>query len=134
MEQSLRTVRVDLLKVVVKSFSPIDNMVVLEIFYDDGKSRKITRTTKLGDANVLALQLIDNLIISEKNEELEFDGEILKDVDVVIENEQKARLLLIDFFRTLHSKAQQIRNNKNSAGYMDMIRNLQRTEMVMYDQ
>ena len=134
MEQSLRTVRVDLLKVVVKSFSPIDNMVVLEIFYDDGKSRKITRTTKLGDANVLALQLIDNLIISEKNEELEFDGEILKDVDVVIENEQKARLLLIDFFRTLHSKAQQIRNNKNSVGYMDMIRNLQRTELIMYDQ
>ena len=133
MEQSLRTVRVDLLKVVVKSFSPIDNMAVLEIFYDDGKSRQITRTTKLGDANVLALQLIDNLIISEKNEELEFDGEILKDVDVVIENEQKAKLLLIDFFRTLHSKAQQIRNNKNSAGYLDLIRNLQRTELTLYD-
>ena len=30
MEQSFKTVHVDLLKVVVKSFSPIDNMAVLE--------------------------------------------------------------------------------------------------------
>jgi len=133
MEQSLKTVRVDLLKVIVKSFSPMDNMVVLEIFYNDGKSRQITRTTKLGDANVLSLQLMDELIISKKNDEIEFDGESIRDVEVVIENQQKTRLMLIDFFRTLQSKAQRIRHNKSSAGYLDLIRNLQRTELVIYD-
>jgi hypothetical protein len=133
MEQSLRNIRLDLLKVIVKSFSPIDNMVVLDIFYNDGRSRQITRTTKLGDANVLALQLMDELVISEKNEESEFDGENLRDVEVVIENEQKTRIALVDFFRTLHSRAQQVRNNKSSAGHLDLIRSLQRTEMVFYD-
>ncbi|MBS3132588.1 hypothetical protein J4470_00465 [Candidatus Woesearchaeota archaeon] len=133
MEQSLKTIRLNLLKVVVKSFSPIDNRAVLEIFYEDGKSRQITRATRLGDANMLALQLIDELVLSEKNDGLEFDGENLRGVDVVIENEQKIKLMLVDFFRTLHSKAQKIRNNKSASGYLDLIRGLQRTELVFYD-
>ncbi|MAG15705.1 hypothetical protein CMO88_01445 [Candidatus Woesearchaeota archaeon] len=134
MEQSLKTAHVSLLKVIVKSFSPMDNMAVLGIFYESNKSKQITRTTKLGDANVLALQLMNELIISEKNNVLEFDGESLIDVEVVVENEQKTRAMLIDFFRTLHSKAQKIKNNKSSSGYLDLIRNLQRTELRLYDQ
>ncbi len=131
--QSVKIVRVNLLKVVVKSFSPIDNMAVLEIFFDSGKRKSITRTTRLGDANVLSIQLMDELALSEKNEGAEFDGESLRDIDVIIENEQKARLKLVDFFRTLHSKAQQVRNSKNSEGYLDLIRNIQRTELIIYE-
>ncbi len=131
--QSLRTVRVSLLKVAVRRFSPIDNTVLLEIFFDAGKIKSITRTTRLGDANMLAMQLIDDLMLSERSEEAEFDGESLRGVDVVLENEQKARLKLIDFFRTLHSRAQQVRNSKSSDGYLDLIRNIQRTELMIYE-
>ena len=133
MEQSLGRVRVNLLKVAVSSFSPMDNMVVLEIFYESGKSKQIIRATKLGDANVLAMQLMEELVINEKNDRLEFDGENVRDADVVLENEAKTRSMLVDFFRTLHSKAQQVRNNKSAEGYLDIIRSVQRTQLVLYD-
>lgn len=132
--QSLKTVYVRLLKVAVRKFSPIENKALLEIFFDDGKIKSITRATRLGDAKVLSMQLINELALNEKNEEMEFDGESLRDVDVIIENEQKAMLKLVDFFRTLHSRAQQVRNSKNSEGYLDMIRNIQRMELMIYGQ
>ena len=131
--QSVKTIHVNLLKVAVKSFSPADKLVVIEIYVDDGKIRRITRTAKLGDANMLAMQLIEELILSEKDQKLEFDGESLRDVEVIVQNEQKARIMLVDFFRTLHSKAQQIKNSKNSAGYMELIKHLQRTELTLYE-
>ncbi len=129
--QSVRTVRVKLLKVAVRRFSPIEKTATLEIFFDAGKIKSITRTARLGDANILAMQLIDNLVLSERGEEAEFDGESLRGADVVLENEQTARLKLIDFFRTLHSKAQQVRNSKSADGYLDMIRSIQRTELII---
>lgn len=131
--QSLKTIRVTLLKVAVRSFSPADNMAVLEIFFDAGKRKSITRTTRLGDANILAIQLMEELALSERNEETDFDGESVKEADIIIENEQKARMKLVDFFRTLHSKAQQVRNSKSADGYLEMIRNIQRTELVIYE-
>src|SRR3989338_9120425 len=121
--ETVRTVKVNLLKVVVQSFTPNDNRAVLGIFFEDGKSKEMRRSTRLGDANLLAVQLMEELLLKEKNDCAEFDGESLLDVDVVLENEQKARLHLVDFFRTLHSKAQQIRNTTSSSGYLDLIRN-----------
>ena len=130
--QSLRTIRISLLKVVVKSFSPNDNRAVLDIYFEDGKSKQMTRSTRLGDANLLTTQLLQELVLKEKNDCAEFDGESMKDVDVLLDNEQKARLMLIDFFRTLHSKAQQIKNASSSVGYIDRIRALQMTELTLY--
>ena len=132
-EQILKTVKVNLLKVIVKSYSPNENRAVLEIFFDDGKQSRMTRSTILGDANLLALQLMEELILKEKNYSADFDGESLRDVDVVIEDEQRTRLLLVDFFRTLHSKANHIRNSSSAAGYLDLIRNLQMSELKLYD-
>ncbi len=129
--QSVKTVHVKLLKVAVRRFSPIYNTAALEIFFDTGKIKSITRTTRLGDANMLTMQLIDDLVLSERSGEAEFDGESLRGVDVVFENEQAARLKLVDFFRTLHSKAQQVRNSKSADGYLDMIRSIQRTELMI---
>ncbi len=131
--EAVRTVKVSLLKVVVSSFTPNDNRAVLDIFFEDGKSKQMRRSTKLGDANLLSMQLIEELVIKEKNDFAEFDGETLREVEIMIENEQKVRLLLMDFFRTLHSKAQQIRNSMSSSGYLDMLRNFQRTELTLYD-
>ncbi len=131
--QSVRTVHVNMLKVAVRRFSPIDNTVLLEIFFDAGKIKSITRTTRLGDANLLSMKLIDDLIRSEMSEEAEFDGESLRGVDIVLENEQAARPKLIDFFRTLHSKAQKVRNSKSADGYIDLIRSIQGTELVLYE-
>ncbi|MBI2664090.1 hypothetical protein HYX10_01970 [Candidatus Woesearchaeota archaeon] len=133
MEQSLRTVQVSLLKVVVKTYTPMENLAVFEIFYNSGRSKQITRTTKLGEANVLADQLVDDLLITEKNSRAEFDGETLTGVDVILESEQKTKLMLVDFFRTLQSKALQIKHNKTSAGYLDMIKAVQRMEITLYD-
>lgn len=131
--ETVRTIKVNLLKVVVQAFTPNDNRAVLGIFFEDGKSKEMRRSTKLGDANLLAVQLMEELVLKEKNDCAEFDGESLLDVDVLIENEQMTRLLLVDFFRTLHSKAQQIRNSSSASGYLDMIRNLQMTELTLFD-
>ncbi len=131
--QSVKTVHVNLLKVAVRRFSPIDNTAVMEIFFETSRIKSITRTTRLGDANILAMQLIDGLVLSERSEEAEFDGESLRGVDVVLENEQTAKLKLVDFFRTLHSKAQQVRNSKSADGHLDRIRSIQRTELLIYE-
>lgn len=131
--QALKTVRVSLMKVVVKSYFPNENRVVLEIFFEDRKRRQMTRSTILGDANLLALQLMEELILKTKNDSADFDGEALKDVDVIIEDEKRTQLLLVDFFRTLHSKARHIRNSASSVGYLNLIKNLQMTELVLHD-
>ena len=127
---SLRTVKVSILKVCVKSFSPAENTVVLEILYEGSASRKITRITRLGNAAILATKLIEEVAMHAGDDAAEFDGEMLYEANAVLHDEMTIKGKLVDFFRTLYAKSQQIRNAKNSYGYLDLIRSIQRVEMI----
>jgi hypothetical protein len=126
--QSIRAVTVKLQKIGIASFSPTDRMLSLHITLHDGRQKHVTRSTPLKEPGLLALQLIEELVIMEKNQNLDFDGESLTgEVDVMIENRQMTEALLLDFFQTLYSKAQRIKNAASAEGYMDLLRDFQRT-------
>src|SRR3989338_5778012 len=99
---SLKTIQVSLLKVSVKAFTPAENSVVLEIAYESKKTARITRTTRLGNANLLARQLMEEVIMHASDEAADFDGESLIQAHALIHNEHQAFAKLVDFFRTLY--------------------------------
>lgn len=130
--ESLKVVHVKLQKIFVSSFLPRDNQVTLEIYFEDGKNKQITKTTTLKEPSLLALQLMEELVLMEKNINLDFDGETLTgNTHIVIDEEQTTQALLIDFFQTLYSKAQKLKKMKDSVGYMDMLRDIQRTRLII---
>ncbi len=130
--QSVKEVSVRLQQVKVTNFSPTDNRLTLSISFEDGKNKEITKTTRLKEPSLLSLQLMEELIIMEKNVNMDFDGEVLTgDANVTIENRHTTEAMLVDFFQTLYSKAQKIKNARSSEGYMDMLRDFQRTVLKL---
>ena len=126
--QILNTVRVNLTRVAVKAYYPYDNRAVFEIFFNDGKKRRMTRSAVLGEPEVLARQLIERLVLKEKHDCVDFDGESLIDVHVLVEDEERAVRMLAGFFRSLNRKAERIRSYSKSEGYLSLLKSLQTAE------
>jgi len=133
MEQSqVKIITIRILKVVVNSYSPGDQRIVLSAYFDDGCQRKIRRSAHIGDPYVLVAKLLDEILLKARDENCEFDGEQMSDADIRLDKEMLTVRQLADFFRTIYSKSQQIRNATSGVGYLDMIRQMQRFQVTLY--
>ena len=129
--QALRGVSIKLTKVKVKDYMPKENSVELEIFFEGVSSRRIVKRVSLGRVERTASGIIESVISQEKYLSVRFDGERIRERRVDFADKTIATRRLAGFLRTVHSKAQRIRKSSFAAGYIDLIKSMQREELLL---
>lgn len=128
----MRLVNVRFNKIRVDYFSVIDYLVNIEIFFNDGADKQILKKIKIRSVQDMIDEVIADMILMEKNINLEFDGEkIAGEVKVVIDGEEEIRKKLAEFFEEITAKAQRIRSMKTSRGYLGLLSDIKRMEAML---
>lgn len=128
----MRIVNVRFKRLGVDSFSVIDCLINIEVFFNDGANKQILKKMRIRGARDMVDELITDMVMMEKNINLNFDGEkIAGEVKVVIEEEQDVRKKLLIFFDEIVAKTQRIRNTKTSEGYLGLLGDVKRMEAVL---
>jgi len=124
----MREINVMINRLRVGSFSVQDDSVTIDIDFDDGKEKRVYRTTLFnGDVEQIAANIINEIREMEKNIHYEFnDNNVLKSyVKVFVINEDTAIERIIGFLCNVRDRMLRIKTAKVADGYMDMIRRLQ---------
>ena len=131
--QVLSDVSISLTKIRVKGYEPKKNSVDLEIFFEGVQSRKLIHSISLGRVQKTASQVIEAVISQERYLSGVFDGEKIREIPVGLRDKGKTMKTLVNFLRTLHSRSQRIRKTSFAAGYIDLIKSMQREEISLED-
>lgn len=112
----------------VSSFSIQDGSVTIDIDFDDGKEKRVYRTTVFRrDVENIAASIIDEIKRMEKNIHYEVgDDRLLQShVDVSVTDEYAATERMIGFLNKVRDQIVRIKTAKVADGYIDMVRRLQ---------
>ncbi|MBI2550455.1 hypothetical protein HYV83_04730 [Candidatus Woesearchaeota archaeon] len=131
MEQNIQTVIVKLKKARVANFSTAENTVSIAVAINDGKDKEHNWKARITEPRLMAAKLLTELIALEESEHAEFDGEVMANSSTVLLHESaRTETALVDFFQTIYSKARKLKNATKSDGYLNMVADLRRTEMI----
>ena len=132
MERNIQIVYLALKRLKVAAFSAAESRVGMNVVFNDGKDRALACKLRIAEPKIMAVKLISELMAVEENEHTEFDGEALSNNTIVLlYDKEKTQAALTDFFQTLYSKACRIKNATKSDGYLNMVADLRRTELVL---
>src|SRR3989338_3727161 len=126
----MKQVQLRLLGLKVRSFSPLENTVELEITFDDGNLKQVYKTIVLEDSKAAAESILADLVKMERGINVEFDGEtLISNSNIYLEDLGKNLKELIIFLNNLHSRMLQIRHKKDAEGYMSLVNDINRMEL-----
>ncbi|MBI2581444.1 hypothetical protein HYV85_06620 [Candidatus Woesearchaeota archaeon] len=132
MERNIQVVYVTLKKLRITHFSAAEQVLGISILLNDGKDRELNWNSRIAEPKLMAAKLLSELMAREEGEHTDFDGESLTNSPVVLLHEQAStEAALVDFFQTLYSKACRIKNATKSDGYLSMVADIRRTELVL---
>ena len=131
----MKQVQLRLLGLKVRSFSPLENTVELEITFDDGNLKQVYKTIVLEDSKAAAESILADLVKMERGINVEFDGEtLISNSNIYLEDLGKNLKELIIFLNNLHSRMLQIRHKKDAEGYMSLVNDINRMELRLDEQ
>ncbi len=131
----MKQVQLRLLGLKVRSFSPLENTVELEITFDDGNLKQVYKTIVLEDSKAAAESLLADLVKMERGINVEFDGEtLISNANIYLDELGKNLKELTIFFNNLHSRLLQIRHKKDAEGYMSLVSDINRMELRLDEQ
>lgn len=132
MEQNVQAIVIMIKRLRVTSFSAAENAISISVLLDDGKARELNWKSKIGEPKMMTAKMLTELMALEEGEYAEFDGETLTNNAIVTLYEKaKTEAALVDFFQTIYSKARRIKNARSGEGYLNMVSDLRRTELVL---
>lgn len=119
----MKQIIVKMKKISVTKFSPKEKTVELDIVFNDGSDKEITKKVAVGNPGDLANEVVLAIRSLEKSRHQQFDGESILDsvLNVLFEDEDKTLSRLTGFFSKLCDKVDAIRTSTHAEGYMDMI-------------
>ena len=120
----MRKIIVKLKKITVNNFSPKERTVELDIYFNDGSDKEITKKIRgIDDPRKLAEDVILEIRNLEKRANQKFDGESILDsiVNIVFEDEDKTLSKMSMFFSKLCDKIDSVRTTTDASGYIDLI-------------
>lgn len=119
----MEIINVEFKKIRITDLSIRDGYVYLEIFFDDGKDKEITRKTRIDDPGKEVKNILKEITDMEGAINYEFDGERFMDsyVNVVFQDEKKVKQSLIRFLTDVKNKMEEIRTLKDATGFIDKI-------------
>lgn len=127
----MKVINVRFRKLRVSSFNAQRGSVSLEIFFNDGMEKQVTRTTIIDDPQALAHSIVDEIKDMERNIHYEFDDDsalqsyvsiLIQDEDIAIEN-------IVRFLSQVSHRVKIIMSSKLAEGYIDRIKELNRMSM-----
>lgn len=130
----MQEINVRIARLRVSSLSVRDGSVTVDIDFDDGKEKRVYRTTMFrGDVEQIATSIIDEIKKMEKNIHYELDDDhILKSyVNVLVVEEDITIEKIIGFLSKVREQMTTIKTAKVADGYMDMIKNLQSMKLEL---
>ncbi|MCP3685631.1 MAG: hypothetical protein GY861_23520 [bacterium] len=128
----LKVIGVKLQKIKVSSFSARDCSVVLDISFDDGIKKQIFKDARVDEPEELAKKILSDIISMEENIHSEFDGEkIYTDAAIIIQDSGSVEAGMKTFFDTLHGNIEKLKSAKIADGYMDLVRNVTKMELIL---
>ncbi len=132
MEQNIQTIIVTVKKLRVTSFSAAENTVSISVVLNDGKDRELNWKSRIHEPRLMTARMLNELTAIEEGEYAEFDGETLTtNATMMFYEKARTEAALVDFFQTIYSKTKRIKNAKSSEGYLNMVSDLRRTELVL---
>lgn len=132
MERNIQVVYVTLKKLNVTRFSAAEQTIGITILLNDGRNKELSWNSRIAEPKLMAAKLLSELIAREEGEHTEFDGETITNNPVVLLHGQAStEAAVVDFFQTLYSKAHRIKNATKSDGYLGMVADIRRTELVL---
>ncbi len=119
----MRKIIVKLKKITVNKFSPKEKTVELDIHFNDGADKEITKKIGIDDPRKLSEDVIIEIRNLEKRANQKFDGESILDsiVNIVFDDEDKTLSKMSTFFSKLCDKIDSIRTTTDASGYIDLI-------------
>src|SRR3989344_1870846 len=131
MEQNIQAVIVMVKRLKVSSFSTSDNTVSISVLLNDSKDRELNWKSRISEPKLMSAKMLTELMALEEGECAEFDGETLTTATVVLYEKARTEAALADFFQTIYSKTRRIKNARSSDGFLNLVSDLQRTELVL---
>ncbi len=119
----MRKIIVKLKKITVNKFSPKERAVELDIVFNDGADKEITKMVAIDDPEKLADDIVLEIRNLEKSSNQRFDGESILDNHVIIlfDNEDKILSKMTMFFSKVCDKIREARTSRDPSAYLDLI-------------
>ncbi len=119
----MRKVEVRFKRIKVNKFSPKDKAVEVDIKFNDGMDKEITKKVSLDDPEALAVKIVQEIRSMEKASRQMFDGESIIDstVNVVFADEDKTIQKMAGFFCKIYDKVSEVRNCRDPGTYLGLI-------------
>ena len=119
----MKKVLVKMKKLSVSKFSPKERSVEIDVIFNDGSDKEITKKVAIDDPQKLAEDLILEIRNLEKSSNQRFDGESILDdlVTIVFEDEDKTLQKMTMFFSRVCDKINEVRNSRDPSGYLSLI-------------
>lgn len=119
----MRKILVKLKKITINNFSPKEKTVELDIHFNDGADKEITKKVSIDNPRGLAEQVILEIRNLEKSIHQEFSGESILDgiVNVVFEDEDKTLHRMTLFLSKVCEKIDDVRTSRDPSAYLGLI-------------
>ena len=119
----MKKILVKLNKITVNKFSPKERAVEIDIFFNDGTAKEITKMVAIDDPEKLAEDIILEIRNLEKRANQRFNGESILDsiVTILFEDEDKTLSKMTMFFSKVCDKIKEVRTSRDPSAYLDLI-------------
>ena len=119
----MRKILIKFKKITVDKFSPKEKTVELDIYFNDGADKEITKKIGVDDPGKLAEAIVLEIRNLEKSVHQRFNGESILDsiVNIVFEEEDKTLSKLTMFLSRVCEKIDAVRMSRDASGYLDLI-------------
>ncbi len=128
----MKIINVKIKEMRIKSFSARDYSVILDISFDDGAEKRISRHTVIDYPELVAEKIFNDIKKMEKNINLTFDEDMSSEpVRVVFEDEEESKKKTAKFLHSASERIAKIKAKRNAEGYMNMINELNMMKLVL---
>jgi|ETNmetMinimDraft_11_1059920.scaffolds.fasta_scaffold08157_4 hypothetical protein len=126
-EKTMKIIGLEIKKIGIGKFFPKDDKMELDIFFNDGSDKEISKTIDVSDSEGAAEDILTDLRKLEKNIHKNGENkELIVDnyVNIVIKGEEKLIKEISEFIQKAKAKMDEIKQKDVAEGYLDMIREL----------
>ena len=122
----MKIVSLEIKKIEIGKFFPKDDRVELNVKFNDGEDKQISKEVKMDDPEDAAGDILVELRKLERNLHKNGDSELVIDnfVNIVVKDEDEVIDTISDFIQKAKSRVDNIKSANVAEGYLDTIREL----------